>query len=88
MTGFWLVTLAVTVVLTLLFVLILRGGAAKEVEEAEERVKEEVQNDIRLRDALLADDIRERVGDVPNRLPPDDPTRPASEKRKGRRGAV
>lgn len=88
MTGFWIVTLAVSAVLTLLFVLILRGGAAKEVEEAEERAKEEVQNDISLRDAMLADDIRERVGTVPDRLPPGDPARPASEKRKGRRGAV
>ena len=88
MTGFALVTVAVAFILALLVILIIKGGAAKQVEEAEDKKAEEIQDDIRLRDVTLANDIRERVADVPDRLPSSDTTGPPTEKRKGRRGAL
>jgi Flp pilus assembly protein TadB len=88
MTGFYLVLFGVAFILTLLVILVLKGGAKNEAKEAADKRAQEVQNDIRLSDVAKANDIRKRVDAVPDRLPPSDTTGPPTEKRKGRRGAL
>ena len=66
----------------------LRSWKKQEIKEAKDATFKEVQDDIRLRDVVLANDIRERVADVPDRLPPVETTGAPTEKRRGRRGTL
>lgn len=77
----------VAVICAIFLVLVMRGGAKREVEKAGESAREEVLDDIHLRDVVLANDIRDRVADVPDRLPEHAPTEAATKPvRRGRRG--
>lgn len=88
MSGVWLTFLFAVATIFGLIMLMLLAGGKRHVEEARQAAEEEVQNDIRLRDVVLANDIRDRVADVPDRLPEPDPTGATTKQRRGRRGPV
>lgn len=82
--------MALSIMACIVLLLVFAGSRhQRALMEARNEGGDEVQEDARLADVSAANDIRERVADVPDRMPPREGTDAAAKpERKGRRGPV
>lgn len=90
MSGGWLAFGGVFVLISLGLWAAIRGAAIlrEEIDRIEKETWEDAQDDMRLRDIVLANDVRSRVDAVADRVPSTDEAGTVPEKRRGRRGPV
>ena len=90
MSLFWFSFGVAAVIATLWLVAVMLEKRERLISRTKRETKNEVQDDVHLRDVVLANDVRDRVADVPDRLPEPEPgaTTAAKPLRRGRRGAT
>lgn len=88
MTGLLTISITIVLVIAALLFVALRRGDRRKKKETEDVIRQRYEDDLRIHDLEMANAIRKRSASVPDRVPPSEPTRPAAETRKGRRGAL
>ena len=86
--GFWIALGLAALVSLVILALVWRGDRRAEVKDADADARKEVQDDLTIKNLSDALDVHRRADAVPDRLPDPDPTEPATERRRGRRGPV
>lgn len=86
--GFWIALGLAALVSIAVLALIWRKDRREEVKEAGQDARKEVRDELQIKNLSDALDVHRRADAVPDRLPEPDPAKPATERRRGRRGPV